>query len=186
MYVDVGTNPGPGHDSHALRPGPEEPPREGHARPDPHLAILSSRRSTRATSSEIFATLLRSESWFKADDFYGNALVTGQLRGKQLALPLDLAIEAIFYNQQAFAAAKVAPPQPGWTWDQFLAAAQSLTTNRSEDTTGRWGCQIIPFFPGFETMGWQRDAKVVGDDGASLDLTERGRPRGCSSSRTSS
>ncbi len=121
---------------------------------------------------------IRTEKWFTASDFYGNALVAGQLRGKQLAIPLDLSIEAVFYNQQAFAAAQVKAPQPGWTWDQFLAAAQTLTTNRSEDTSGRWGCQIVPFYPFYATMGWQRNAKVASDDGSSLDLTEPGTIEG--------
>src|SRR5262249_12010829 len=39
--------------------------------------------------------ILKSERWFKGDDFWGNALRAGQVQGKQAALPSALGAEVI-------------------------------------------------------------------------------------------
>jgi ABC-type glycerol-3-phosphate transport system substrate-binding protein len=54
-----------------------------------------------------------------------NALKHG---GKQVALPYDFGPLIIFYNRDAFKAAGVAEPKPGWTLDDFKKAATALTT----------------------------------------------------------
>ena len=48
-------------------------------------------------------------------------------------LPIDSAAVAVFYNKDMFAAAGIAAPKEGWTWDDFLATAQKLTKDTNGD-----------------------------------------------------
>jgi multiple sugar transport system substrate-binding protein len=48
--------------------------------------------------------------------------------GKQIALPYDTGPMILYYNRDLFTTAGVAEPKPGWTVDDFKAAAAKLTT----------------------------------------------------------
>src|SRR6185369_14883710 len=58
--------------------------------------------------------------------------------GKQIAIPYDSGPMVIFYNKDMFKAAGVADPKPGWTMDDFNAAAKKLTA------AGRTGLVTAP------------------------------------------
>lgn len=67
------------------------------------------------------------------------AIVKGlQVDGKQVAIPYDLGPLMIYYNKDMFAKAGATVPKPGWTTDDFLAAAKKLTTN------GKYGFAAFP------------------------------------------
>jgi ABC-type glycerol-3-phosphate transport system substrate-binding protein len=119
---------------------------------------------------KVLGDVLRTEAWFKADDFLGNALVAGQYRGKQIAIPLDASIESLLYNEAAFKQQGFPPPAPGSTWDQVVATAKTLT----KPEAGSWGFLVGADMPSFLTMGWQRGAQIVNDDATKIDLTEPG------------
>lgn len=59
-------------------------------------------------------------------EFDAGALSALQQDGAQYALPFDTGPIVLFYNRDAFAAAGVAEPQPGWTTAEFDAAAAQL------------------------------------------------------------
>jgi multiple sugar transport system substrate-binding protein len=91
-----------------------------------------------------------------------NALKHG---GKQVALPYDFGPLIIFYNRDAFAAAGVAEPKPGWTLADFTAAATALTTG------GKFGFTTSSIDQ--EYLAWVLDlsgAEVL-DAGGKLALT---------------
>jgi ABC-type glycerol-3-phosphate transport system substrate-binding protein len=117
---------------------------------------------------------LQGQDWFKPADFYGNGVQAGQFRGKQLALPISASVEALLYNRAAFQSSGVGVPQNGWTWDQLATAAKALTTATPGGTNGRWGLSIIPGLPSLWTLGWQRGAQVLSDDGTQIYLSEPG------------
>jgi len=59
---------------------------------------------------------------------YEASIVDGlQQDGKQLAVPYDLGPYVLYYNKTMFDAAGVPEPHPGWSADEFLAAAKALT-----------------------------------------------------------
>ena len=58
--------------------------------------------------------------------------------GKQIAIPYDSGPMVIFYNRDLFKAAGIAEPKPGWTMDEFKAAATKLTTG------GKYGFVTTP------------------------------------------
>jgi ABC-type glycerol-3-phosphate transport system substrate-binding protein len=72
------------------------------------------------------------------DDFYPGLLEGGQLGGGTWSLPLYADASVLFYDKDAFDAAGVPYPRPGWTQDAFLAAAQALTVRRGDDAV-RYG-----------------------------------------------
>ena len=64
----------------------------------------------------------------KAEDFDKSILDGLKHDGKQIALPYDFGPMIVYYNRDLFKAANVAEPKPGWTLDDFNAAATKLTT----------------------------------------------------------
>ncbi len=68
--------------------------------------------------------------------------------GKQIAIPYDSGPMVIFYNKDMFKAAGVPDPKPGWTMDDFKAAAKKLTA------AGKTGLVTTPGDLG--TMSWVR------------------------------
>ena len=70
---------------------------------------------------------------------FDQSIVQGlQTGGKQVAVPYDLGPLMIYYNKDMFTKAGVPAPEPGWTTDDFLSAAQKLTTG------GKFGFAAFP------------------------------------------
>jgi ABC-type glycerol-3-phosphate transport system substrate-binding protein len=129
----------------------------------------------RADALHDLGPVLKGERWFEADDFWGDALRSCQARGKQLAVPLEAGVECLLYNRRSFQEAGVPPPEPGWTWDQFLQSAKALTR---PGPSPRWGFHPSPFWPSIVTMAWQNGAELITADGARVNLGEPGTLRG--------
>jgi ABC-type glycerol-3-phosphate transport system substrate-binding protein len=70
--------------------------------------------------------------------FYPGLLESVQWDGKTWSLPVDATYSLIYFDKTLFDAAGVPYPQPGWTWDDFLATAKALTIG-SGDATTQWG-----------------------------------------------
>ena len=123
------------------------------------------------------APMLKNEPWFKPDDFWGNALATGKVQGKQLALPAQLGAEILLYNKRLFQEGNINPPPAGWTWDQFIASAKALSRAGQGDQPGRWGMFIGQGTPTLASLAWQHGAQLVPEDGSRIDLGEPGTIR---------
>ncbi len=81
---------------------------------------------------------------FKADDFIPGALEQFQWKGGTWGVPTSAEFQFITFDRALFDKAGVSYPAPGWTWDDFTAAARALTV-RDGDTTTQWG--YIESFP---------------------------------------
>ncbi len=53
--------------------------------------------------------------------------------GEIHCLPIDSAALVVYYNKDIFDEAGVDYPEAGWTWDEFLATAQTLTQDLDDD-----------------------------------------------------
>jgi len=96
-----------------------------------------------------------------ADRFYPRAYEAFQLDGKQYGLPASFSNVVLFYNKDLFDAAGVEYPTADWTWEDELAAAQTLT---NEDE-GVWGTYSpIQFFEFFKVAA-QSGCGVFGENG---------------------
>jgi len=83
-------------------------------------------------------SFIQSDSNLKPEAFYPGVLESVQWEGGTWSLPVEVTYPLIYFDKTLFDAAGVAYPQPGWTWDDFLAAAQALTVY-SGDTATQWG-----------------------------------------------
>lgn len=135
--------------------------------------LFTIRALGRAGAIQDLNPLLRGETWFKGSDFVGNTLQAGQVRGKQIAIPLEFSIEALLYSRSVLASKGFPAPTLGWTWDEAIVAAKSLTINQ-DGPAGRAGFFVAAGSPNWLTMAWQRGAHVISDDGTSIDLSEPG------------
>ncbi len=82
----------------------------------------------------------------KPEAFYPGLLESVQWDGKIWSLPVEATYGLIYFDKRLFDAAGVPYPQPGWTWDDFLATAQVLTI-RDGDTVSQWGFAEPGFDP---------------------------------------
>jgi ABC-type glycerol-3-phosphate transport system substrate-binding protein len=123
------------------------------------------------------APMLKNEKWFKPDDFWGNALQTGRVQGKQVALPAQLGVETLVYNKRLFQEGNINPPPAGWSWDQFIASAKALTRPGQGEQPGRWGMFVGTGTPTLASLAWQHGAQLIPEDGSRIDLTEPGTLR---------
>lgn len=71
--------------------------------------------------------------------------------GNLYQVPQEWQTMVIYYNTKLFEQARLDLPTADWTWDDFLAAAQELTTGSGTDKVFGFA---IPFFTSFEVMPW--------------------------------
>jgi multiple sugar transport system substrate-binding protein len=82
--------------------------------------------------------LIEADPTFEPEDFLDGMLQERQWDGGTWSLPTTVSFELIFYDKDAFDEAGVAYPEPGWTWDDFVAKARALTVREGNEVT-RWG-----------------------------------------------
>lgn len=97
-------------------------------------------------------------------------LEPGRYEGQQYLLPKDFSPLGIYYNKKLFDEFGVVYPQPGWTWDDFLATAQALTKDVDGDgRTDIWGIQLpASWTTGFEYWVAAAGGSLISEDGASF------------------
>ena len=81
---------------------------------------------------------IASDASFDEADFYPGVLEMLQNDAQTWGIPRGLLLQLIYYNQYLFDQAGLSFPAPGWTWDDFLRAASTLTQTQADGST-RWG-----------------------------------------------
>jgi len=85
------------------------------------------------------APFIAADASFQPDDFYPGLLhAWDEVGGAVLSVPTYFDLGLIAYKPAAFDAVDLPYPQPGWTWDEFLAVAVQLTERQGDEVT-RWG-----------------------------------------------
>jgi ABC-type glycerol-3-phosphate transport system substrate-binding protein len=79
------------------------------------------------------APLMDADPSFERDDFYPGAFESASVDGAVYVVPRAIGVPLLAYNKELFDAAGVAPPTPGWTWEEFLAAAERLASRRGDE-----------------------------------------------------
>ncbi|MFC1879417.1 ABC transporter substrate-binding protein [Chloroflexota bacterium] len=109
--------------------------------------------------------LLDQASELSPADFYPRSLEMFSWDGVLWALPAEIDMQLLYFNQEYFDERGVAYPQIGWTWEDLLSTAQLMTTvtGQGRPATGyyglvsnpRWG-DFIPFIyqHGSDIFGW--------------------------------
>jgi multiple sugar transport system substrate-binding protein len=96
-------------------------------------------------------------------DFYPNLLESGQVKGGQYAVPIDVHPIAMYYNVDLFKAAGLNPDKPPTTLQETIDYAKKMTKSG-----GQWGLGLeqkndIQFY-GYMSFFNQFGGKLVSDD----------------------
>ncbi len=82
--------------------------------------------------------LMTGDDNFDSSDYYPGVLEQMRWDGGTWAVPTTASYLLLFYDKDLFDAVGVAYPEAGWSWDDFLAAAQAVTL-RNGDEVEQWG-----------------------------------------------
>lgn len=94
------------------------------------------------------------------DDFAEPPLDAFRFDGETLTcMPQNISSLEVYYNVDAFEDAGVELPQAGWTWDDFLSAAQALT----DADLGRYGVGVEASLQRLAPFVWSAGGDLVDD-----------------------
>lgn len=108
--------------------------------------------------------LLDASDQLNREDFYPTTLTAFTYQGALQCIPQNLSSPVFYYNKTLFDAAGLAYPQAGWTLDDFLATARTLT----KDTDGDGSIDQYGFGTEVETIRlapfvWQNGGELLDD-----------------------
>ena len=109
--------------------------------------------------------LLDQSDTLNEEDFYQQPLDAFRYRGGELTcLPQNISSLVIYYNRDLFEANGVSLPETGWTWDDFIAAAEALTYDRDGDGLNEvYGVAVDPSFIRYAPFIWGAGGEIVDD-----------------------
>jgi multiple sugar transport system substrate-binding protein len=114
---------------------------------------------------------LEKSNLIKESDFYPETINPYKWNGQLMCIPQNLSSLVVYYNKDLFDQAGVPYPAAGWTWEDFLSAAQSLTKDLDNDgITDQFGVGIEPSLIRLAPFVWQLDGEIVDDDAAPTSL----------------
>lgn len=107
---------------------------------DTFLAPIPAQHDLRQQQDALLALtpLLEGDRSFSLDDYYPALLKAMLLDDTLWGVPVSVDTAVLYYDRDAFDAADIPYPQPGWTWDEFLLAAQQFVVIGEEDVA-RYG-----------------------------------------------
>ena len=95
--------------------------------------------------------------------------------GKQLGMPRDLNVIALFYNKDLFDKAGVAYPDDTWDWQKLIDAGKQLTIDTNKDgKPDQWGLytETTDMENYWSSLVWQNGGDILGPDGKSVVLDQ--------------
>jgi multiple sugar transport system substrate-binding protein len=121
---------------------------------------------------ETVAPYLAQSETISADDYASISMDAFTFRGDQVCMPQNVSSLVVYYNVDLFEANGVHLPQAGWTWDEFVAAAEALTQDTDEDgQTDLYGVAVEPSMYRMMSFVWSAGGEVVDDVAAPTRLT---------------
>lgn len=97
-----------------------------------------------------------------------------KVEGDMYAFPFAFVETVLFYNRDMFDAAGVDYPDPeGWTWEEFLAAAEALTVDEGEDgLVDQYGFWFYGRYAHIESWVYQNGGRLLSADRTSFEPDE--------------
>ncbi len=102
-----------------------------------------------------------------ADDYYSGVfdVVRDKNSGNMHAFPFAFVETVLFYNKDAFDAAGIPHPQAGWTWDDFLSAAEALTLDDNGDgVVDQYGYWFYGRYAHIESWVYQNNGRFLNEN----------------------
>lgn len=110
--------------------------------------------------------LIESSERISEDDYYSQSLDAFRFgdANQLYCLPQNISSLVVYYNQDMFEAAGVPLPADGWSWDEFIAAAQALTQDTDGDgTVDQFGVVVDPSMYRMVSFIWGSGGDIVDD-----------------------
>lgn len=108
---------------------------------------------------------LEKSKLMKEADFYPEAIKPFYWNGELMCIPQNISSLVVYYNKELFDQAGIAYPAKGWTWEDFLAAAQALTKDLDSDgITDQFGVGMEASLIRLAPFIWQAGGEVVDDE----------------------
>ncbi|MBN1897212.1 MAG: sugar ABC transporter substrate-binding protein [Spirochaetes bacterium] len=102
----------------------------------PDVIFLESTRASAfidLNALEPLNSYIEDDSDFKKENYYPQAIQAYTHEGILYGIPNDMAIYAVYYNQDLFDRAGVDYPRSNWTWTDFRKICQALTIDQDKD-----------------------------------------------------
>lgn len=96
----------------------------------PDLIQLDYRQISQYAGSDVMLDLSRQRKHLPTDKMDPALLRTGQVGGRQYALPMGIGTQTVAYDKKAWRAAGVKQPQPGWSWQDWVRALRKIKDDR--------------------------------------------------------
>jgi multiple sugar transport system substrate-binding protein len=109
------------------------------------------------------APLIAPDPEFQLDDYFQNVVQIYRRGAHVYAIPLDFTPMMMFYNRKLFDAAGVPYPQRGWSWNDFLQAAQKLTipADQPGKPPKQYGMHFMNVMPFWVLWLWTNGGDVL-------------------------
>lgn len=126
-----------------------------------------------AGALEPIEPFLNDSTLFAMDDFYQEPMDAFRYRGGPvMCMPQNISSLVVYYNVDMFRANGVPLPEDGWSWDTFLAAAESLTQDTDGDgVTDQFGVVVEPSMYRMVSFIWGAGGDIVDDPDNPTRLT---------------
>lgn len=113
----------------------------------------------------------------QAEDYFVGSFDAGRFPTKtdssdMYAFPWRFVETILYYNMDAFDAAGVDYPAEGWTWDDFLAAAEALTIDNNDDgLIDQYGYYFFGRYAHIESWVYQNGGAWLSEDRQSFEAS---------------
>lgn len=112
------------------------------------------------------APLIDADPEFDLNDYYESVVDIARRDDRLYGIPLDFTPLVMYYNKRLFDRAGVAYPRDGWTFDEFLDAARTLTVFEPGATSpSQYGLNFRNWMPGWIPWIWLNGGDVLSPDG---------------------
>jgi multiple sugar transport system substrate-binding protein len=133
----------------------------------PDLFLINYRQfgqyAARGALQPVAPYLAKSQA-ISAGDYAPVAMDAFMFGGEQFCMPQNVSSLVVYYNVDLFTANGVPLPEPGWTWDEFVAAAEALTQDTDGDgTLDQYGVAVEPVMYRMVPFVWSAGGEVVDD-----------------------
>lgn len=113
-------------------------------------------------------------------DYFTGVLATTRFpspdTGDVHAVPINWVGPVLFYNADAFDEAGLAYPSDAWTWDDFLAAANALTVDKTGNgRIDQWGYWIYGRYAQVEPWIYQNDGRILNEARTRIEVDDAAR-----------
>ena len=115
---------------------------------------------------------LKASKVLRRAGYYPQSLEAFTYRGVLQCMPQNVSSLVVYYNRDLFRRAGLPDPRPGWSYEEFRAAARRLTEPApKDDAVRRYGVGVEPSILRLAPFVWSAGGDIVDDPGDPRRIT---------------